>query len=375
MLSVEQAALRALLAAVEGGAPPDSAAPGGAGAVGAAGLLADAELVALGRHHRLSPLLGGGRPALALPPAVAAAFRADRLASLGRTTLLRHALVELLGALEARAVEAAVLKGIAYEERLYAGEPGARPAADVDLLVRPRARGAAFAALAALGYRAAAGAPGYDQPDYHEVTFRRGAGGGAIVVDLHFALAPPRRCRIDHEALWAAMQPLSVDGFAARTLGDAHAAANQALHMAIHHFDVPALYLVDLARLGDRVAGGRGAVDDVARAWRCRRPLETALALAAAFLPPGRVAAAPPSARARRIVRDFGGRSPLPRAQQLRRKVEHFDEAADAIRYLALQARRFARERLLALAPRTPAERLGIVDGGTEARGEDGAGP
>jgi hypothetical protein len=155
------------------------------------------------------------------------------------------------------------------------------------------------------------------------------------------------------------MQPLVVEGVAARTLDDGHAALNQALHMTIHHFDVPALFLVDLERLLES-AGGQAAVEPVARAWRCRRPLETAAALAAAFV--RGAAPAPLPARADRVIRGYGGLAPLPRAEQLRRKVEHFDAPVDALRYLAVQGRRVLRERLLAIARRrrSAAERLGV---------------
>ena len=66
-----------------------------------------------------------------------------------------------------------------------------------------------------------------------------------------------------------------------------HAAIFQALHMAIDHFDVPAIYLVDLARL-------LPTSDDTPRAlalagyWRCRRPLDTALTLVPPFFPGSR---------------------------------------------------------------------------------------
>jgi hypothetical protein len=324
------------------------------------------------RHHRLSPLLsavlgtqaGTGTGTMR---EILGAFRDDRMATMGRAMVLRRALAEVVAAFAARGIAVAVLKGIAYEELAYGAE-GSRPAADVDLLVKPAARAQAFACLGALGYAPAAGAPGYDEADYHEVTWRRGVVG----VDLHFALAPLQRCAVDYEALWADIVPLPVAGAPdwARALGPAHAAANQALHMAIHHFDVPALYLVDLARLAPTAALGAAAAAE-ARAWRCARPWQTAAALVRAFLPAagkalGAADETDPDPRSRRrwqrIAGAFGGLAPVRRPEQLRRKIAHFDRTRDAVVYLAVQGRRIARERLLALAPRrpSPSDRLGL---------------
>jgi hypothetical protein len=51
----------------------------------------------------------------------------------------------------------------------------------------------------------------------------------------------------------------------------------------------------------------------------------------------------------------------LPRAEQLRRKLEHFDIAPDAVRYLFSQGRRIVREAALRrLGNRSAEERLGL---------------
>ena len=316
-------------------------------------------VLAVARHHRLSP-------ALSMVPAVATAvsaalletLRRDRLVTLGRGTLLRQALVEGSNALAAAGVKTVVLKGMAYEALVYP-IPGTRPATDIDLLVPRSARPTAFQVFASLGFQPAAGGPGFDEPDYHEVSLRR----GDVNVDLHFGLAPFVRGAIDYDELWAATVPLPIDGASVHALSRPHAALHQALHMAIHHFDVPGIYLLDLARL----CAEEGVTEQAARAahrWRCLRAWQTATALAASFIPGARPGLQPPGfapgSRIDRVVQSFGGLTALPRPEQLRRKVEHFDTLADAARYLAVQGRRVLRERFIGLrGAQTPSERLG----------------
>jgi hypothetical protein len=328
----------------------------------AAGLPSDDGFIALARRHRLTPLLSALEGAV-LPPALAAVGRKDRIATTARNLMFAEVAAEAARALLADGIEVIVLKGLAYEATLY-GKNGCRPTSDVDLLVPGEKRRAAFTTLDRLGYEPRAAAPGFDEPDYHEVAWTR----NGVELDLHLGLAPTARCAVDYAAVWSARVPLELPGVTVSRLADDHAAAFHALHMAIDHFDVPALYLVDLARLlPDAAATARAGA--TARAWRVWRPLETALSLAATFLPTWAASAgtAPaPTARSERIVGSYGRVARLPRAQQLRRKLEHFDHGADAVRYLAVQARRNVRElwegRLmrrsardrLALSPRVP---------------------
>ena len=344
MAPVEQQVLRALLACL------DTAS--GALELGAA----PHDLVLkVARHHRLSPALAALSPG-GIPADLAEEFRKDRIATLGHGTLLRHALREALSALAAAGVDAVIMKGVAYEELAYPS-PGTRPATDIDLLILPDARSRAFDALADLGYAPAAGAPGYDEPNYHEVSLKR----DDVYIDLHIALAPFVRCDIDYRALWDATRAIAIEGVKARPLSRPHLLVNHALHMAIHHFDVPGLYLLDLARLtADRAMADETAA--VARSWRCHRPWQTAAALTAELLPSSREKLRPGElqpARVRRVVARYGALRPLPRPEQLIRKVWHFDRLSDLTRYAAVQGRRKARERLLAwFSRRTPDERL-----------------
>jgi hypothetical protein len=316
----------------------------------------DPVLVAVARHHRLSPLLSA-TCAQTLPAPLAELFRRDRLVTAARNMILGQVAEECLRALAAAEVRTIVLKGLDYETRLY-GIAGARPTADVDLLVPDEKRREAFAVLDRLGFEPRAAAPGFDDSDYHEVAWtRRG-----VEVDLHMALAPLARCHIDYAAVWAAAEPFDLGQTKALDLARHHGAVFHALHMAIDHFDVPAIYLVDLSRLLP-TAGDRDVARTTARAWRCERPFTTAIALAEAFLPrwARTPPSSPPAAAAARVLRGYGTTAPLPRPEQLLRKLMHFDAWADMIRYVAIQSRRGVRERLeRRLRGRSARERLGL---------------
>jgi hypothetical protein len=318
----------------------------------------DDHVVLVARAHRLSALLGALRPS-GLPPPLAERFRRDHVATLARNLMLRRALVDVVQLFAARKIETIVLKGMEYEERLY-GRLGARPTSDLDVLVEDRHRRVAFETLRAAGWTPVAAAPGFDEVDYHEVEWKR----DGVFLDLHFALAPLPRCGIDYHAVWQEKQPLSVDGASAWRLADAHDVVYHVLHMAIHHFDVPGVYLVDLTRMiSDDTQ--RATVEALATRWRLFRPWRTSLLLTAAFLPWWSASTSArrfqPDGVAARVIDHFGTVTGVPRAEQLRRKLEHFDAAPDAARYLLVQGRRLVREAALKrFGRRTAEERLGF---------------
>jgi hypothetical protein len=319
--------LRSLLAAIEG---RPQALPAGANAT---------EVLELARRHRLSPLLS--RVDLpGAPASLAEAFRHDRVMATARNLMFAQVAQECVAALAAAGVPAALLKGLAYSATIYS-EPEVRPTGDVDLLVPGGARRTAFAVLDRLGFEPRAAAPGFDDADYHEVMWTR----NGVEVDLHLALAPLVRCRIDYRDLWGSMREVNVGAARAATLHPRHAAIFHALHMAMDHFDVPALYLVDFSRLVP-AAGDREPAAALARAWGCARPFATAAALTAAFLPGWAGAPATPAAGgfSTRVVDGYGGTGRVSRPEQLIRKLIHFDTGRDAVRYVAVQGRRNVRE-------------------------------
>lgn len=319
--------LRLLLSAIDG---RPQALPAGVDA---------AEVLAVARRHRLSPLLS----LVALPGAPASLFEAlrrDRLVTTARNLMFGQVAEECARAFAVAAVPVALLKGLAYSATIYP-EAGVRPTSDIDLLVPDATRRTAFAVLDRLGFEPRAAAPGFDDADYHEVAWTR----KGVEVDLHLALAPLARCHIDYPNVWGSVRDVAIDRARVGVLHPQHAAIFHALHMAIDHFDVPALYLVDFRRLL-QAAGERAPVEALARAWGCWRPFATAVALAAAFLPawtePGDPIAVP--AFSRRIVSGYGAPTRVPRPEQLVRKLMHFDTGRAALRYLAVQGRRNVRE-------------------------------
>lgn len=322
----ERAVLVALMAALE-----DSE--------GAAMIADDPLVLVVARRHRLTPLLSI-RCRRYLPATLDESCRRDHLLTVARHLALSSAAEECVSAMTDAGVDAALLKGLAYERTLYP-QPGARPTSDIDLLVRERDRRRAFEVLDRLGFEPRAAAPGFDDPDYHEVAWRR----GPVEIDLHMALAPLARCAIDYEDVWRDMRPLALGAARAFALAPTHAAVFHALHMAIDHFDVPALYLLDLARLLPTSAEATAAAA-TARAWRCRRPFETSVALAAAFQTEwlGGRGLGDRSLAAARIARRFGGVERVPRPEQLLRKFAHFDTIGDALRYTGVQAWRNVHE-------------------------------
>jgi hypothetical protein len=298
----------------------------------------DEALVVVAHHHRLTALLSASAGKRLAPP-LAELFRRDRLAVVVRGLLLEQVAGECLRALADAGVRVAVLKGLDYAKRLYSSA-GSRATSDIDLLVPGADRRSAFQVLDRLGFEPRAAAPGFDEPDYHEVAWNR----AGVEVDLHLALAPLVRCRIDYQAVWAEVETVALGDVSALVLSRTHAAVFHALHMAIDHFDVPAMYLVDLARLLPDEESLRVA-RTLAESWRCRRPLETAVALTAAFLPRWRGGGTASRTPIReKIAARYGSTVPLPRAQQLVRKLAHFDHLTDAFRYVVVQSRRNLRE-------------------------------
>jgi hypothetical protein len=318
--------LRALLAAVEG-RPSEPIAS-----------FDPAHVLEVARRHRLSPLLSTVVNA-GVDPSLAETLRRDRLITTGRNLMLEQVAEQCTLAMTADAIPLVLLKGLSYNATIYSAA-GVRPMSDVDILVPADRRRQAFAVLDRLGFEPRAAAPGFDDADYHEVAWTR----GGVEVDLHLALAPLARCHVDYGDLWARVQEVKIGRTTARTLHRRHAAVFHALHMAIDHFDVPAMYLVDLRRLLP-TAEDVAAAGDVARAWGVWRPFATATALTTEFLPTWTTAEPIAPARfAARVVSAYGEPERVPRREQLLRKFMHFDRHRDAFRYLVVQGRRNVRE-------------------------------
>jgi hypothetical protein len=114
---------------------------------------------------------------------------------------------EATAALHAAGVESVTLKGMVLAQTVYP-EPGLRPMADIDLLVRPEIRPVALATLQALGYRTPGAAA-----DLHAASrsFAELVRDGTRI-DLHWHLARYLRfegiVEVDHAGLWRRARPL-----------------------------------------------------------------------------------------------------------------------------------------------------------------------
>jgi hypothetical protein len=125
----------------------------------------------------------------------------------GRSAALADHWGEATTALRGAGIEALTLKGMALAPTVYP-DPGLRPMADIDLLVRPDERAAALEALRALGYRtpgAAADRLGASR------SFAELVRDGTLI-DLHWHLARYLRfegvVEVDHDGLWRRARPL-----------------------------------------------------------------------------------------------------------------------------------------------------------------------
>lgn len=107
--------------------------------------------------------------------------------------LAQSRLNEVVDALTGRGVDVALLKGVAYAGDLY-DDPGVRPMADIDLLVRPHQRHTANEVMAELGYRGAAASR-----FHHATMFQRGE---HEVFDIHDSIVSGWRSRINLLAVW-----------------------------------------------------------------------------------------------------------------------------------------------------------------------------
>jgi Uncharacterised nucleotidyltransferase len=119
------------------------------------------------------------------------------MGALANNMPLRAVLLEAAAALSRAGVRAIVYKGQDYLDRIY-GELGARPMADVDLLVPACELARAEQALLAAGFRA--------DPECRLMHERKFCKNG-LAIDLHHALLQPARMSVDHAQLFARAVP------------------------------------------------------------------------------------------------------------------------------------------------------------------------
>jgi hypothetical protein len=115
---------------------------------------------------------------------------------------------EMQRALHAAGIEAVLLKGLYFAQRLYGGYHR-RAQYDLDVLVRARHRGAAKRTLEGLGYA-------METYDLHSQTFTR----GASKADVHGWLRRAPAYRLDEEAVWRDVRSVGLEDLDVLTLSD-----------------------------------------------------------------------------------------------------------------------------------------------------------
>jgi hypothetical protein len=196
-------------------------------------------LWAQGHLHDVLPLITASLRALAGRAAIPDDWmaRAQRrfYATLLHNTALADELVRVCTALEAVGVAALPVKGVVLAETLY-GNLALRPAADLDVLVRPSALPAAREVLRALGFTQRV-VPLFAERyhHFHDPQYFRQTAAGEICLELHWALWAEHFFQLDAELLWERAVATRLHGAAMRILSP----EDTLLHLAIHRSRSP----------------------------------------------------------------------------------------------------------------------------------------
>lgn len=176
-----------------------------------------------------------------IPPSITQAAR-SQVAGAAKLKRLTLAVVDALAAAQVIPV---LLKGYGLASRLFAGQPFARPATDVDVLVLPEELSAAESALATLGLRLTE-VPGVE--DVFEEHHHRPWSGAAGLVELHFRLFSGFGGGVFDDRRIRERTNLGIlDGRAVRWLSPEDEFLYLATHVANHGF-LRISWLVDLER-------------------------------------------------------------------------------------------------------------------------------
>ncbi len=208
---------------------------------------------AAARGEGLEPWLFArvARGAAAVPDDLREALRDARAGIAARGLALAAELAGILRALAAAGIVCAPLRGAALAERLY-GDACARPAGDVDLLVRKADLDGVEAILETRGFGAVDRRPGFAREFSYTLELAR----GGVVVEPHWTLAyPPFADALDMDRVWARCRPGRVVGEPALLLAPEAVLLNLCLHLTHKAPDVPLLWLLDIDRAVRRHAG------------------------------------------------------------------------------------------------------------------------
>lgn len=194
-------------------------------------------------------------------------YRDDYAASLIVSLRRQAVLTEVLAALRAAGVRAALIKGCGLAGTIYP-DPATRPMLDLDLLVPAPRMADAARALYAIGFARAGRArmlSGYQ----HAVAFSR----ADMVVELHRNIVQHNRTAIRAGDLWRRAVP-DPPGSGGERLDRIDELLVCMVHVARHELSVPLLNYVDIARLTARLdAAERAELERRAREFEVTRAI------------------------------------------------------------------------------------------------------
>ncbi|MBI4219103.1 MAG: nucleotidyltransferase family protein [Chloroflexi bacterium] len=222
-----------------------------------------------------------------VPPEVVSALRDRHRGIVVRRMYFRQELAKILEALRGAGIEAIVLKGAALAETVYR-DPGVRPMADLDLLVRDAGATAAQAIVQDMGYRE------HGTPEDREETAEwhrhlpvlLGVGKPTVVEVHRHVVRLDSPLHFDISGFWKRARACVIAGAASRVLSP----EDQLIHLCLNFFMDRRFRsgnaLNQLTDISEVSKGRAGSVDwdllaSLATEYRVAGPLGCALVLAA----------------------------------------------------------------------------------------------
>jgi putative nucleotidyltransferase-like protein len=190
---------------------------------------------------------------------------------------------EATRALRDAGVDALTLKGIALAHTVYP-EPGLRPMADIDLLVRPSDRLRAIEILGRHDYRT----PGREAERLGESRCFAELVRDGVLLDLHWDIARYLRfegvVRVDHEGLWRRARPLVLAEGRSQALCPEDTLLHLVVHLTLGSDFARVLWYADIDAVIRRYAAELDwdRVVDEARCWRIGALLDWTLGVVTA---------------------------------------------------------------------------------------------